>query len=249
MQKPFPSYISQVICIRTHAKDDDVRHKSKDIETAFRGVIDQQSKQTNVPADFPPEIPRVLMQSGSKNISVSLVNCQLTMSFDSSTDLQKALGIAEKNLRQFWSGYNQLVPKESRRHSGIVVTANKPSKDEIRVIATELHGRLVKVSPLGEVASCEVRLGYRQPSGLFNNFSVTSYEIREQLVEEMKKGYVDMDSVPVKEWGYELKFDVNSRSVAGTELATNDTAIDPLLADLKALIFNKSLAVNDLVES
>lgn len=234
-------YISQVMCVSSFHEDKTARHQSGAFEGAFHDLVNGQATATNVPDDFPPDIPRLQCQAGKKSVTLSQVNTQLVLRFDKedSKTFDQTFAIVEKNLRQFWQGVRKLKADADLSELGVVITVNQPSTDPPAVIAENLFKRYFHFEKLGNPVSTAFQVGF-ESSGLFKNVSISGYEIRAvELQPEPASGpvFVKPSQLPLQESGIEYKFDVNNRpTVLSGQLEAKSAGEDVILA-IKSLMF------------
>jgi hypothetical protein len=212
-----PEYISHATVVVSFPLDSEIRYKVGDVERNFQSIVGGQASGTNVADSAPPPIPRFTMQSGPKQIAVSQISAQLDMEFSNANKpIDNTLAIIKRNAVGFWEGAKRLKSLDEITEVGIILTMNSTSKLSQADMAREIDKRFLKVPSLGEIASVQLQVGYIDTEKLiFFNVSVGTYELREGPVNQRdaKGGRLTLDigTLSVKEIGYEVKFDVNSK--------------------------------------
>lgn len=240
MAIPKNLHISQILYVATFNNDVDIRHKSGLLEKAFKNVVDAQATSTNIPDSFPPDLPRLTMKSGKKELAVTQQNIQLSLNFDKDTlSNEEHFNITEKYLRLFWNSYCILVDEFNRKDIGIVVVIREPSNN-ITNRLSETYEKFSKMPILGELASFEFKAGFKTDD-VFKNFSIGLYEIRQQIFEQTsinpQQVYLNINQMTLEETGIEYKFDVNNRpSILNNGNYKTDGA-EQILTGLKSLLF------------
>ena len=97
------------------------------------------------------------------------------------------------------------------KQQGFIVSVNYKNKLTQQEMSDYLFKRFFSFKPYGELASTNFKIGFRISDLLFLNFEVSSYEIREVKIEQGETTIVIVDTIPVKEVGYNLKVDINNR--------------------------------------
>jgi hypothetical protein len=234
-------YIAHATCAISYALDNQIRIRVGDVEQAFQPVINSQANGTNVADSAPPTIPRFTLQSGPKQIAVSQVSAQLDLDFTSDGKSGVAtFEVVKRNFLHFWEGVCRLKSLAELREVGIVLTFHIPKTASQADLAKLIFDRYMRLTPLGAVASTGFTIGFLDTEKqIFFNISLESYELRQGVItgdlSNRQNISVDVSTLPVKESGIEVKFDVNSRPMltAGTPIAKDLGG--RLFAELEAL--------------
>lgn len=216
-------YIDNATYVVSFQRDEKIRLRQADVEKAFGPMFSNvQSISTNLPDDYDPNAPRFIMQTAKKNLTVSQVAAQLILNFESSSKpLQEQMGIIEKNISSFVLAVKEFMEENVIEQQGFIISVNYKTKQTQQEMSNYLFKRFFSLKPYGEPASTNFKIGFRTSDLLFINFEVSSYEIRETKIEQGKTKILKVDTIPVKEEGYNLKVDINNRPM--------------LMADNKAL--------------
>lgn len=206
-------YIDSATYVVTFQRNEEVRLKQADAEKAFGSMFpDVQSIQTNIPDDYDPDAPRLIMQVAKKTLTISQVAAQLTLSFKSSSKpLPEQLDIIEKNINSFCSAVREFIKEEFIEHQGFIISLNYKTKQTQQEMSDYLFKRFFRVEPYGEVASTNFRIGFKTSDLLFINFEAAAYEIREAKIKQGANKMLRVKDIPITEEGYNLKVDVNNR--------------------------------------
>lgn len=210
-------YIDSATYVVTFQTNEKIRLKQADAEKAFGPMFpDVQSIQTNVPDDYDPNAPRLIMQVAKKNLTISQVAAQLTLNFKSSSKpLPEQLDIIEKNINSFCLAVSKFIKEEFIEHQGFIISLNYKTKQTQQEMNEYLFKRFFRVEPYVEpyveVASTNFRIGFKTSDLLFINFEASAYEIREAKIKQGANKMLRVKDIPVTEEGYNLKVDVNNR--------------------------------------
>lgn len=230
-------YISQAMCIVSFPHDEQIRYQLREVESSFHSLNLAQAKSPNVADDMPSNLPRFILESGSKQLTVSQVNAQLTLNFEDETQLMAdSFDIVEKNFKLFWGGVGKLKKVETLKNLGVVLTICCPvEKQQQDEIAKSIFAKFSKFPQLGEVASANMQFGFLDKgANLYRNISIGHYETRQGEVKPTgKKTSIDIESFEIKEVGVEIKMDVNTRPMTKSDSALTEKSGELVLNYLK----------------
>ena len=206
-------YIDSATYVVTFQMNEKIRLKQADAEKAFGSMFPSvQSIQTNVPDDYDPTAPRLIMQVAKKTLTITQVAAQLTLSFKSSSKpLPEQLDIIEKNINSFYLAVKEFINEEFIEHQGFIISLNYKTKQTQQEMSEYLFKQFFRVKPYGEVASTNFRIGFKTSDLLFINFEASAYEIRETKIKHGENKMLRVKDIPITEEGYNLKVDVNNR--------------------------------------
>ncbi|MFZ3090344.1 MAG: hypothetical protein WA240_06965 [Nitrospirota bacterium] len=206
-------YIDSATYVVTFQTNEKIRLKQADAEKAFGLMFSNvQSIQTNVPDDYDPNAPRLIMQVAKKTLTITQVAVQLTLSFKSSSKpLPEQLDIIEKNINSFYLAVKEFINEEFIEHQGFIISLNYKTKQTQQEMSEYLFKQFFRVKPYGEVASTNFRIGFKTSDLLFINFEASAYEIRETKIKHGENKMLRVKDIPITEEGYNLKVDVNNR--------------------------------------
>lgn len=207
-------YIDNATYVVSFQRNEKIRLKQADVERAFGSMFPNvQSIQTNVPDNYEPSAPRFIMQAAKKTLTISQVASQLTLKFQSnSKPLSEQLGIIEKNIDSYVLSVKEFMDESCLEQQGFIISVNYKTKQTQQGMSDYLFKRFFSsIKPYGESASTTFKIGFRTPDLLFINFEVLSYEIRETKIEQGATKILKIDTIPIKEEGYNLKVDINNR--------------------------------------
>lgn len=195
--------------------DNSARFQQAAAEKAFGGIVNGQSVQSNVPDGFDPTVPRIMFNSGTKQISISQASCQLVLNFPEPGRLafDEQWEVIKKNVGDFHRKAMEFKPGSSYGMSSLVFQIAFRSVEGATDLNVLLYNKLIKKDLDGELASVSVQLGYRHDSW-YKNVNVGVYEKRElklPVVIGQQVAQVKMDKLPVTERGINLTIDVNDR--------------------------------------
>jgi hypothetical protein len=219
-------YVSEIVCLIQYKDiDSKVRHRAADAETAFSEMFSGQTQQTNVPDSTDPNIPRLLFQTGAKQLFISQKACQLKLSFErNKKTIDEQLLVAQKNLLSFQNSVLKFIPKDNLGECAIVISVNIPTKENKVSLLQHIYNRFFKTDQqgeFGELASYSFKVGYKTASLLYVNYETDIYEVRSlsfaqptPLIEVLK---TDPKNVPVVEEGIGVRVDINNKPKANSE--------------------------------
>ncbi|KWV87171.1 hypothetical protein [Pseudomonas fluorescens] len=206
------AYISQAIYVASNELDKRIRYKQEQAEEAFSSFISAQSQQTNLPDDIDPAQPRIIFQSGPKQIVISQIASQLSLGFDSSEKgVNSQLETVLKNVKEIHRRIEQFKGKESLKENALVITMSLPSTATRTELSEFIFSRFLNMPKFGEIASSSVRVGYLLDSGYFLNIEADVYEKRGGPFKATIGSTLDLMSLPIIEIGISVKIDINSR--------------------------------------
>lgn len=182
---------------------------------AFGGMISGQSQQLNVPDSADPNIARIMFASGKKNLTISQLAVQLALAFDATLDVAKQLTIVEKNVRDFHHRVPQFKELSNFSTNALILHINFPSTETSDRLNEFLYEKLIKPTPVGEVASVQTTLGFKF-GDIFANVGASIYESRQfnAMIEQGTAPImqtIDLKSLPVVERGLQITLDINNR--------------------------------------
>ncbi len=209
------AYISQAIYVANNELDKRIRYKQEQAEEAFSSFISAQSQQTNLPDDIDPAQPRIIFQSGPKQLIISQVASQLSLGFDSSEKgVKSQLETVLKNVKEAHKRIELFKGKESLRENALVITMSLPSTATRTELSEFIFSRFLQMPKFGEIASSSVKVGYLIDSGYFLNIEADVYEKRGGPLPIAIGAPIDIMSLPIIEIGISVKIDLNSRPKA-----------------------------------
>lgn len=208
------SIANAVYALNFKSIDASVRFKQAAAEKAFGGLVNGQSVQSNVPDAFDPAAPRIIFNSGTKQLSISQAACQLALNFPDTAKLafDDQWAVIEKNIKDF---HHRAMEFESRAFYGmsslvfqIAFTSNASASD----LNAWLYNKLIKKELEGDLASVSVQIGYRRDSW-YQNVNISAYEKRELKIPVVPGQVMQMqlDKLPVTGRGINLQIDINDR--------------------------------------
>lgn len=205
-------YIDNATYVVSFQRDDKMRLRQADVEKTFGLMFPNiQSISTNLPDDYGPDAPRFIIQTAKKSLTVSQVATQLTLNFESNLKtLQEQLDIIEKNITGYILAVKEFIEETYIEHQGFIISLNYRTQQTQQEMSDYLFKRFFSMKPYGESVSTNFKVGFRA-SDLFVNFEVSSYEMREAKIEQGKTKILKVDTIPVKEAGYNLKVDINNK--------------------------------------
>lgn len=105
-----------------------------------------------------------------------------------------------------------LIFKSAEQYSsqGFIIDINVPIAGAIELALEEMHSRLVKAKPLGEIASMQILLGYKV-NDVFLNFTVSAYETRSGDLTNTQISTEEIRKLKLTEVGIGIKLDINNR--------------------------------------
>lgn len=211
-----PAYLGQVFLVIDHEIDEKVRLRLADAEECFSPLISAEVKSTNVDANAPPDVPRLALNDNHKNISLAKNRIQFSLNFDSSFNIDKAFNIIKKNAEDFFLAAKKFQNLSEKTQVGFVVHVNQPCEDPKEVIAQYLADHLYSGEFIGDLATFDIRLGFKTGSNLYKNFSFNIYEVREFKIPNDGRSQgeitIRVDDVPTKETGLASILDVNNKA-------------------------------------
>lgn len=206
-------YIDNATYVISFNPDENMRLRQADAEKAFGAMFPNvQSIQTNVPDGYDPNAPRFIIQTAKKILTISQVAAQFILKFEySSKSLQEQLGIIEKNISTFVSAIKEFTKANIIEQQGFIVSVNYKTNLTQQEMSDYLFKHFFNFKPYGEPVSTNFTIGFKISDLLFLNLGASSYEIRETSIEKGASKMVRVDTIPVKEVGYNLKVDINNR--------------------------------------
>lgn len=215
------AFISQAVFLTAFTPDPKIRYKQEQAEEAFGSFISAQSQSTNLPDEFDPVQPRFIFQAATKQIFISQITSQLSMSFDNAhKPLNEQLGIVLNNSREFHKRAVKFKSKENLRESALVLSLNVPSNASREDLSGLLFDQFIKLPKFSNIASTSIKVGYQLPNDLFLNIEADVYEKRGGAVPGGQ--ILDLMTLPIVEQGITIKLDVNSRPRAAKPGYVND---------------------------
>lgn len=229
-----PPYLGQVFVVVDHAPDERVRYKLAEAESAFSPVIKGEFRVTNVQSNAPPDVPRFELRDGKKHLLIAQSRLQLGMTFDSAIALDKAFDVAAKNAENFLRAASTFQQLNHKATVGFVIHINFPSKAPKAQVAALVAAQLYKGPLIGALATIDIRLGFESSNGLYRNFALNSYEVRQFDIpkEQHSKGeiQINIDTIPISEMGLACVLDINNKArssdiAKANNYSFNDTTI------------------------
>ncbi len=231
--------------------DQQVRFAQGEAERAFSAFVSSPSTQTNMPDLSDPNVPRILFAgNGQKQIAISQLAVQLTLSFDNSLDIEEQWRIIKKNVTEFHSKALAFKAKEFYSISSLIVQVNSESNDSAREMNDFLYSHFMKFAAEDELAGFSVTMGFKR-EGLYLNLNANVYEKRQFKLEQSTIGQVmavlNTQDMKVIERGLSLSIDVNTRprfaeseNAVVSEPAELFTAAHDFLTDQSSKVFGSS---------
>ena len=206
-------YIDNATYVVSFQRNDKMRLRQADVEKTFGLLFPNiQPISTNLPDDYGPDAPRFIIQTAKKSLTVSQVATQLTLNFEPDLKtLQEQLDIIEKNITSYVLAVKEFIEETYIEHQGFIISLNYRTKQTQQEMSDYLFKRFFSIKPYGEPASTNFKIGFGTSDFLFVNFEVSPYEIREAKFEQGKTRLLKVDTIPVKETGYNLKVDMNNK--------------------------------------
>jgi len=224
------------MCIVSFPHDDQIRYQVREVESSFHSLHLSQAQSPNLTDEMPSNLPRFILESGSKQVTISQVTAQLTLNFEDETkSISDTFDVVEKNVKLFWDGIIKLKKVEVLKNLGVVLTISCPTEAKADGIAKSIFTKFSSFPKLGEVASASMQFGFLdQSTNLYRNISIGTYEARQGEVKIAgKKTSVDIESLEVKETGVEIIMDVNTRPMAKSSLPLTEKSGELVLSQLK----------------
>lgn len=209
------AYISQAIYVAGNELDKRIRYKQEQAEEAFSSFVAAQSQQTNLPDDFDPAQPRLIFQSGKKQVVISQVASQLSMGFDSAEkSIESQMDTILKNVREAQKKIEQFKGKQSLRENALVIILSFPSNANRSDLGEFIFNRFLKMPKLSDIASSSVKVGYLLDNSFFINIEADIYEKRGGVVQATTGASIDIMTLPIIEIGISVKIDINTKPKA-----------------------------------
>ncbi|MFS8973844.1 hypothetical protein PO002_04920 [Cupriavidus necator] len=194
-----------------------VRFDQAAAEEAFAPLVGTQSQQTNVPDQLDPNVPRIVFPSEKKQITISQVQCQLECNFPGAEmGIQKQLGVTSKNVLDFHTRALRFKNADEFGLTAISLQFNFPSHEKTQSLQQFIYDNYVKISPIGEVASAQIQLGFSIDGHFFNLFA-NAYEKRAiNITPQFGETHrvMNMAEMPIIEQGIGVKLEVNNKPSA-----------------------------------
>lgn len=207
-----PPFVSSAFFVVQFAKlREKVRLDAGRAEDAFRGFVHDQSQQTNVPDNAPPQIPRILFNGSKKSISISQMAVQLDLQFQPGEKAFKdQLGIVKKNATEFAerleAGFDVAFGFRA-----LVIQVHLSSKMPQREVQQYLYDQIVKKPAPLPVASFQSAMGFAK-NDCFVNLNLSVFERRELMVKADGNSTVfTTDEMPVVDSGVNITIDINNK--------------------------------------
>lgn len=192
----------------------DMRYQQQKVESIFSGMMGGQANQTNVPDSADPSIPRLVFNSGKRQINISQTQCVLQFDFrgqglKNSTILETAF----KKMREFHSvaftGWGIFD------HAALIVNLEQKSNLPQEAIKNELFDHFLKTPKFGEVASIEVKMGFLKENHYINLtsgvFEEREFKADSSSVQNAGPIFLKIDELTLKSYGTTYQIDINSR--------------------------------------
>lgn len=234
-------YISDAICVMSFNQDKEIRLKQASAEKTFEAFLSTQSIQTNVPDDFDPTAPRLIFQAKNKQLVISQVATQLSLSFEPKTkSLIEQLDIIAKNAERFYSGVVEFKGEGELKESGIIVSLNYPSDESQQIMNEYIYNHFFKIRSLGEVASANFKVGFKDSELFYINFEAMVYELhKKEFKPTVSRQVIKIADIPIVERGYMVKIDLNNRPMlTGSQIAAN-RKLDGIMKKVSAIVLNE----------
>jgi hypothetical protein len=241
-QIPKDCYISSAVIVAQFKLDQNIRHSTAEIEKCYKEIVGGQAQVSNIPDDYPIELPRVAIQQHNKNLAISQISTQLTMNLDDikTKDFKEQFSVVEKNAKKFWDATLKFKKVGDLDVLGLVVSTNIPSEsvDPMVAVSNEIYDRFIKTDKLSEIILCDVRLGFISEM-VYKNFSTAPYEIRatKPMIATQQLVTIKLEDMEVKESGRSFNFDVNNRPEIKAHGKSSVKSINYILDGMNELIF------------
>lgn len=225
-------HISELIIVYYFDKDVEVRTKVRELESSFKNIFPNQSRQTNA-SDTDRDLNfRIINNHENYRLGVSQVTVQIDIDLfdlDWASDVAKCEsefnGILKKTNRAMLS-----FKKESEiKYTGIIFRINYPGEITRVDGVKHINSQFIKNNLFEDITETTVRLGWKLDNKLFFHLAPTHYTVRGGGI-EAKPGTtsikIDYESLPILEQGLELYVDINNKpKVEKSESKTTDTKI------------------------
>lgn len=193
-----------------------MRLMQREAEKAFRGLVNTQSIQSNVPDTLDPNVARIIFNSNNKQINITQNACQLILKFQEpeKLSLEEQWDVIKKNVKDFHN--KAMVFKQSGEYgvSSLVFPIAVKSNASSAELNKLLYNKLVKQHRSGDIASVSVAIGYKHDLW-YLNVNISAYEKRQFNIKSIQGQLIhinlDLDKLPVTGRGINLAFDVNNR--------------------------------------
>ena len=210
-----PPYIKQAFLVVTHNVDLAVRTRIADVEKHFSDFVKGEAHSTNVDANTPPPIPRLIINDGNKKLTVSQNRIQIEFNFEQDLGFDKSLAVVMKKAMPFLTAVSNFQPVNAESMIGFVVHIQWPSLEQRSDIAKMLADHFYTKNKLGEFDAFDLKLGFVTDALLFKNLAVSAYEVREVTVvanPAVRLMAFESDSLPITETGVGVNLDINNRA-------------------------------------
>lgn len=211
-----PQYLGQVFLVVDHLPDVDVRYKIREAEDLFGRIVTGEAKSTNIPADAPPELPRLEIRDGRKHLILAQSRIQLSLTFDKNLGIDRAYEVVKKNAQEFYAAAQKFQPLDQKTQIGLVIQINQPVDQSKLALSEFLATHLYKPEITAKFATFELKIGLLDDTGLYRNFAFSVYENRKlKLPPNPSPGTlikIDMSTTSVSEIGIRSTLDINNKA-------------------------------------
>lgn len=207
--------LQQCSVVVSYQREPKIRYHLEKVESAFSGMMGTNASTIDSAVDSDPVTARFVFQKGHKRLAVSQTAAQFELDFSSSDkDSSERLSILEKNVNNFWDAFAVFKPYADVASLGQIFVFRQMLDYDPLKVSSELMSHFSKVPHFGDPASFSIVSGYLHASkNFYINLSISSYEIRELTIDGGFPGshIIEMDTVKLKEFGKEVRIDVNNR--------------------------------------
>lgn len=240
-------YIKQAFLVADHKIDQTVRTRISEAEKHFSDFVKGEAKSTNVDANTPPPIPRLIISDGGKSLSISQSRVQLEFNFEPDFEFERSLSVVMNKAFPFLKAVSTFQTVDSSCMIGFVVHVQWPSTQNRTELSELLSAHFYAAPKLGRVDAFECKIGFLSDSFLFKNVNVAAYETREVMVPTTAaRGTsitVEIDKMPVIESGISFSIDVNNR---GRRRAEGEASYDFLSTAAEIVFEMNNLLLKDI---
>lgn len=235
----------------SHDMDEKIRFRLQEAEAIFGSFANAEAKSTNLPDSAPPEMPRLTLQGSKRKVLLGKSQTTIGLSFDGSgKSCDEAQSIALDSLNRAYDLLKQFHPQVAFRGFGAIFELAYPFQkvddpSVIHKISAELAKIVYSGPSFGEVASLELKVGFKADWGGFKNIALAVYEVREGMLNaSLPVQHIDAATLRLIESGVSLNLDVNDRPIRDSvtdEKKKLNLVLSEVSSFLKELDLRKSL--------
>lgn len=162
----------------SHDIDDKIRFRLQEAEAVFGSFVNAEAKSTNLPDSAPPEMPRITLQGSKRKVHLGKSQTTIGLSFEGSgKPIDEAQSIALESLNRSYDLLKQFHPKVALQGFGAIFELAYPLQklDDLSVIH-KISAELAKIiycgPTFGDVASLELKVGFKAAWGGFKNIAL-----------------------------------------------------------------------------